>query len=221
MLATVVLAVLCQDPATPAPSPTPLKVIEHLTVAPLCTALRQNIAQSIIGLRVNDGLISQGQTMMGKVLFDAMNNPQTNKSAYGEAGGASDMDDVQMGHLVHALAQNLDRIDAFLNDTRVFVNQPNTDDQRSLELARERLQAVAAEQRRALNLLSETVDSNAMAELASRCDPLAMQEGGCTTGGLPPERVSLPKALSLEIQTEQQVETLVAPAVIAVVSRCR
>ncbi len=215
VLIAVAALSLCATPAAPTPSPTPLKVIQRVTISELCPALRENLAPAIIGLRTNDNLITQGQQMMAKVNFDAITDPRS-PGGTGGAGMSSEMDDVQMSQLVHALAKNLDRIDALLNDTQHFSSRPVSDDQQSLALARVRLQAVAAEQRRVLNMLSSTVETNELYDLASKCDPY-----DCPAGGPTPTRVALSRALAAEMQVEQNAEGQVAPAIIDVVNRCR
>lgn len=120
-----------------------------------------------------------------------------------------------MSQLVHILSENLDRIDALLGNPRAFPDRPVTADQQALAIARERLEDVAAGQRRALNLLWATSASNATMDLASQCDPV-----DCPSGGPTAIRVSLPKQLALEIQAEQEAETQVTPAIMAVIDRC-
>ena len=191
-----------------------LREIGHVRATLLCSALRNNIGPSISGLRVDDAIISQGRIMMAKLRADALADPR-GSSATGGAGASSEMDDFQLGRVVQALAKNLDRIEVLLNDTSIFPNYAGTDDEHVLALAKSRLEAVAAGQRNVLNILSETLQSNETNDLISKCDPV-----DCPGGGAMPARLSLPRALTLEIQTEQQVENDVAPVIVALVQRC-
>jgi hypothetical protein len=193
MILAAALVAICATPSAD-PSPTALKVIERVTVSATCSTLRREIAQSIEGLRVNDGLLSQGQLMMTKIRSDAMADPRSNSGA-GGAGASSELDDVQMTQLVHVLAANLEKIDALLSNPRAFPDRPATADQQALATANQRLEDVAAEQRRALNLLSATSSTNAAMDLASKCDPV-----DCPTGGPTAIRVSLPKQRALEFK---------------------
>jgi hypothetical protein len=215
LLAVVAAAVICPVSSPNPPSTaTPLQTIGHVTATFLCSGLRIKIAPSISGLRVNDRIISQGQLMMAKLRFDALADPRS-ASATGGAGASSEMDDVQMAQLIQALTNNLKKIDSLLNDPAIFPDRATTDDQRALDLAKARLEAVAVGQHKILNILATTLQTNQTNDLLSKCDPV-----DCPTGGPTPERLSLPKALASEVTSEQQVESDVTPAVVALVQRC-
>jgi hypothetical protein len=215
LLAVVAATVICPV-SSPGPTtqPTPLQTIGHVTATLLCSGLRNEIGPSISGLRVNDRIISQGQVMMTKLRADALADPRSN-SGTGGAGASSEMDDLQMSYLVQALTKNLTRIERLLNDPVVFPKRAESDDQRALDLAKARLAAVAAGQRKILNTLATTLQTNQANDLLSRCDPV-----DCPAGGIAPPRLSLPKALAAQIESEQQVENDVTPAVVALVQRC-
>lgn len=215
-LAVVTSVSLCA-PATPDASPAPqhLKTIVTVKASSLCTALRKNLAPSIVGLRVNDQLITQGQAMMIKLGADAADQPHGN-SAVGGAGAASEMDDFQMSQLARSIESNLERIQALLNDPAVFPSNQNGREESVLAAVRARLTAVMAGQQRALNIIEQTVESNEATDLAAKCDPV-----DCSNGGKTPARISLRQALAQEFQTEQQAETLVAPALVGVIDLCK
>ncbi len=215
LLAVVAAAAICPIPSpNPTSTTTPLQTIGHVTATVLCSGLRLKIAPSISGLRINDRIISQGQLMMAKLRFDALSDPKS-VSATGGAGASSEMDDVQMAQLVQALTNNLNKVDGLLNDPAIFPDRTATEDQRALDLAKSRLEAVAVGQRKILNILATTLQTNQANDLLSKCDPV-----DCPTGGPTPARLSLPKALALEVKSEQQVESDVTPAVVALVQRC-
>lgn len=215
LLAVIAATVICpiSSPSPTAPA-APLQTIGHVTATVLCSGLRNKIGPSISGLRVNDRIISQGQVMMAKLRSDALADPR-GESGTGGAGASSEMDDVQMSYLIEALTGNLTRIESLLNDQSIFAERPATDDQRALDLARARLQAVADRQRRILNILATTLQTNQTNDLLSKCDPV-----DCPSGGPTPARLSLPKALASEVQSEQEVENDVAPVIVALVQRC-
>jgi len=152
--------------------------------------------------------------MMAKLRFDALADPGS-ASATGGAGASSEMDDVQMVQLVQALTNNLSRIDSLLNDPSVFPESAASDDQRALDLAKTRLEAVVTGQRNILNILATTLQTNQANDLLSKCDPI-----DCPAGGSVPDRLSLPKALATEVQSEQEGEDDVTPAIVALVQSC-
>ncbi|MFZ1018929.1 MAG: hypothetical protein WAN39_13770 [Candidatus Cybelea sp.] len=208
MLLAVVAAVAVATPA-------PLKEIGHVRATALCAALRGHVAPVVAGLRVNDRIIAQSEIAMSKVHFDALVDPSGN-SAIGGAGDASEMDDFQMNALVTAMTANLAKVDALLADQHVFVPKENTDDERALNVAKARLEAVLTEQRRLLALLGATLGSNEAADLASKCDPV-----DCPAGGPMPERLGTKRTLTAEVAQEQQAESEVAPAIVDLVARCK
>ncbi|MGC2651988.1 MAG: hypothetical protein WA304_14425 [Candidatus Cybelea sp.] len=215
LLAIVTAFVICPTAApSPMPLASPLQEIGHVRATLLCSGLRNKIGPSISGLRVNDAIISQGQVMMAKLRSDALADPR-GASATGGAGASSEMDDFQMARLVQALTKNLGRVEALLNDPLIFPNYAGTDDEHMLDLAKSRLEAVAAGQWNILNILSETLQSNETNDLISKCDPV-----DCPSGGVAPVRLSLPRALTLGIRSEQHVEGDVAPAIVALIQRC-
>lgn len=195
-------------------TPAPLKEIGHVRATALCAALRDHVAPVVAGLRVNDRLIAQSEIAMSKVHFDALVDPSGN-SAIGGAGDASEMDDFQMNVLVTAMAANLAKVDALLADQHVFAPKESTDDERALNVAKGRLEAVVSEQRRLLDVLGATLGSNEAADLGSKCDPV-----DCPAGGPTPERLGTKRTLSAEIAQEQQAESGVAPAIVELVARC-
>lgn len=212
--------------ATPPPTPPP--VIRRVTVTALCPTLRENIGPAIAGLRVDDGVIAQGRALMVRIGNDAVVDP-VNADATAGAGASSQLDDVQLGHVIHALAENLERVEALLADPTRFPDDPSTDDERALAAAKQRLEAVASEQRRALQILSGTLDANEMADIAAQCDPVdcgadhdtVTGPSSANAGWTTAPRLSVPELLGVEIRIEQNAESLVTGPVVDVVNRCR
>lgn len=215
ILAAVAALAIC-SPSSPTSTAlsTPPPIIIRVRATLLCSALRDKIAPAVSGLCVDDKIISQGQTMMTKLRADAITDPRSDSGA-GGAGSSSEMDDFQMTSLVQALSKNLQRVEAVLNDPAAFPSQAKTDDEEALGKVKNKLEAVAANQRQILNILSETVESNKGNDLLSKCDPV-----DCPGGGSTPSRLSLIRALATAAQDELQVELAVTPAVVAVVQRC-
>jgi hypothetical protein len=167
---------------------------------------------------VNDGLVGQGRVMMAKIAYDAVTSPKS-MAPGGGAGSASQMDDVQMGILVNAMAQNIGRIETLLTDAQRFPSVPTNDDQRALGLAKTRLEAVLTQQRVSLNILSRTVETNELLDLQSRCNPIDPSCNSPTGPG--PNRVAMPKALAIGQMLTQQTENNVTPAILPIAAACR
>ena len=199
LLLGVVLAVATTSiTESAAPAATPLKTIVHVRSSLLCTTLRDNIFHSIEGLRVNDGLITQGHFMLEKMAYDSVSGPQTSvpsgvgRRAQGmPVSHGFEMDHYQLGQLVHAIAANLEKVNSLLGDDKPFTGR-SSEDQSLLSSARKALQTVADQQRASLNILSGTSETIAL--------QLLLAKGDGTQGALGP--VSIPDAnFSLENAT--------------------
>lgn len=201
--------------ATAIASPGTLKVITNVRSSAVCATLRRNVFQAVQGLRVNDGLIEQGKLILEKIGYDAKAQPES-VSIVGGAGGASQMDDMQLELLVHDLAENLDKIDALLSEAQAFPDASASTDERKLLQAKSRLEAVAERQREALNLLSGTAETNELLDLQSRRNPV-------DASFHPPiaQRVSSPETMQSSRTLLQRSEEAVTPALLPVIAVCR
>ena len=228
--------------AAAAQSPAPLKQIGHVHSSILCTALRHNLFPAVEGLRINDALIGQGQAMLVKTANDAAayaasasqsdttgGDPfaleaganQGSASATGGASAASEMDTYRLGILAHNLAKNIEKIEAFLADPHAFTGTPKSDDERALALAESRLEAVVAQQRASLNILSGTAETNAANDLKSRRDVIPYDHCMTCAQTTPYTPMSVPESLAAARKVTEQTETSVAPAVLPIVDACR
>lgn len=246
MLLATLLLLIAQVGSAASPSAaqsTPaLKEIGHVRSSTLCTALRQNLFPALEGLRTNDALISRGQSILVRTAEDAAayaaGASQTDTSAgdpfeqeaganagsaspTGGGSAGSEMDGFQLGIVSHNLAKNLDKVEAFLDDPHRFLDNPTSDDERALALAKSRLGAVVARQRTSLNILSATAEINAANDLRSRRDVIPYEHCMTCTQTPPFTPISAPGALAAATNQTQQTETGVAPAVLPIVAACR
>lgn len=140
--------------ASPKPAATPLKTISHVYAKRLCTGLRRSIAPAVGHVLQNDRLIATSRPLF--VSF-------TKNTSTGSKG-ATDMDVMHLENLVTPLVKNTQEIERLLNDT-VYPRHPQSDEDRQLLAMRAHLEAVLAEQKHALDLVSGFVDTQNMAEL--------------------------------------------------------
>jgi hypothetical protein len=203
----------------------PLKIITNVKSSRICDTLIHNVFEAIQGLQVNDELVATGGMMMVKMRSDAVADPGGVLGGHGvtvETGGAgasSRMDDVQLGSLAHSLALNLARLETLLGDAQRFPADPKGDGEQNLQVVKSRLEAVVAKQRVALDILSETYDSNELADLLAVGSPfklIATDSKG--RGGV---RLTMPEYLQLARQQTALTENDVGPAVVPVAAACR
>jgi hypothetical protein len=172
-------ALLAVEPmSSPMPQPTPLKTIGHVRTTLLCTALKNNLFPAVTGLRTNDEVIDRGRLLLGKMASDSeTGSSQKSRATSGrrlistsQPNHALQIDNLQLGELVHAIAQNLDEIEKLLGDPQRFPPKPSADDVQLLDQAKVRLEAVADQQRVALNILSGTYETGALQMLLAKGD---------------------------------------------------
>jgi hypothetical protein len=239
----LIVAQVATAPPSPsaAQSPAPLKEIGHVRSSISCSALRHNLFPAVEGLRINDALISHGQVLLVRTANDAAayaaNASQTDTSGgdpfqqeaganegsvspTGGASAASEMNAFQLGILSHDLAQNIEKIEALLDDRHAFP-APKSDDERALALAESRLEAVVAQQRASLNILSTTAETNDANDLKSRRDVIPYEH--CMTCSQTPAHtpISMPDTLAAARKLTGQTENDVAAAVLPIVAACR
>ena len=211
-LGLVLVLALMQTPPPDAASP--LKVITTVKASNLCTVLRKNVASAVGGLIANNTLVDQGGWLVRKTRRDTFADPK-DAGATGGAGASSQLDDVRLGQVVSALAKNIERIDALLDDPAAFPKNRPLDDR--LKRVRARLQDVLDRQRVELNVLAGNVDTNMATDLQSRHDPVTQTK--LVTART--QRVSFVEALDGAVHSEQTAETLVASEVSVLVRACR
>jgi hypothetical protein len=135
--------------AQPAPQASPLKQIIDVKSRTLCTALRDNVAISLAGLISNDADIDVGRKAMMKMAADQI-----------KGSTAGRMDDLVGENVVGSIVHNLVLIDQKLNDPQRFPADPKTDDERLAVQVKAQLQAIEDAQKRQLNALYGTIDTD-------------------------------------------------------------
>jgi hypothetical protein len=150
--------------ATPAPQASPLKEIVHVRTSAFCTALRQNVAVAVDGLRADDAVIGKSTGAYARMGHDAMMDGGSRPSPRVE------LDQVYVEYLVGALANNLELVDHILSDAARFPAQPANDDDRQLIDIKQHLLAVADSQREALNVINGILATQQMSEFQHEQD---------------------------------------------------
>jgi hypothetical protein len=159
------------------PASSPLKQIAHTRSSPFCTAMRENVGVAIAGVLIDDQVIEQSKPallMFGREFV--MNHARSNWAEF---------DRIRLENIAGFLAKNLAIIDKVLSDPR-FASNPQTADDTALADMKVRLQAVADEQKEALNLVSGVAETYSLGELNSRPSQLngAMpKQADINTGG--------------------------------------
>lgn len=140
-------------PATP--TPTPLPEIGRVRSNALCTTLRQNIAPTILGLIKNDEIIGAGHRAFLKMGRDQA----------GTSTAAIDIDKLYLQQVETRLVHNLQVVDKMLADDKRFPATPRSADERDAVTMKSQLLAVAESQRKALDLVSGTLETEALGQM--------------------------------------------------------
>lgn len=139
----------------PASEATAPPEIYHVSVRPLCSALRTKVAPSIGMILQNDKMISKGSDYF-KQYADA---------AFSQGEGTKQMALYHMQNLVLPLANNILAVQKLLNDPSVFPAVASDDqDKRKLELKKQVLQSLA-QQQASLDILNGFVETQNMADM--------------------------------------------------------
>lgn len=157
MIRTLLLAAVTPlfVPATPSPSPAPLPEIGHVRSNALCTTLRQNIAPTVAGLMKNDEIIGAGHRAFFKMARDQSDTSRA----------AIDIDMLYLQQVETRLVHNLKVVDKLLGDKQRFPTFPKNDDERDAITMRSQLMAVADSQRKSLDLVSGTLQTEALGQM--------------------------------------------------------
>jgi hypothetical protein len=140
--------------ASPTPVPTPPE-IGRVRANALCSTLRTAIGPSVMGLMKNDDLIGAGHRAFAKMGADSA----------GTSGAAIDIDKLYLEQVETRLVHNLKVIDTLLSDRTHFPANPKTDDERTAVALRDNLAAVADAQRKALDLVSGTLETESLGQM--------------------------------------------------------
>lgn len=150
---------------TAAPAATYPPEITHVTSHRLCTALRKRVGPSIGMMLQNDKTIAKGPA-----LFDMYNMAYGNKEE-----GARNIALLRMENMVGPIANNVIAIKKELDDTDVFLANPQTEDDRAaLRLRADLLRALAA-QEASLDIVNGFVVTQQMADLQHADEGLIKQ----------------------------------------------
>jgi hypothetical protein len=136
--------------ASPAPSPAPpepLKVIGSVRSTPFCTALRETIGPAIAGVLSNDDLIASSKPAFATLYHDDV-------LARSEARAHLDLN--RLESLITPIVANVKRVDALL------ASKPADP---KLQAMRDNLQAVLAQQKESLNVISGFIATEQLGEL--------------------------------------------------------
>jgi hypothetical protein len=142
-------------PATPSPSPAALPEIGRVRSSAMCSTLKENIRPAIGGLIKNDELIGAGHRAFLKMSSDQA----------GTSSAAIDIDMLYLEQVETRLVHNLKVIDTMLGDKTRFPAVPRTNDEQDAIALRSQLLAVADAQRKALDLVSGTLDTEALGQM--------------------------------------------------------
>jgi hypothetical protein len=145
-------------PATPTPAPLP--EIGRVRSNALCATLRQNIAPTILGLMKNDELVGAGHRAFAKMARDSA----------GTSAASVDIDKLYLEQVETRLVHNLKVVDKLLGDQQRFPAYPKSDDERDAITMRSQLLAVADAQRKALDLVSGTLETEALGQMQNDID---------------------------------------------------
>ncbi len=136
--------------ASPPPSPaplTPLKVIGSVRSTPFCTALHETIGPAIAAVLSNDDLIASSTPAFATLYRD---------DVLSRSQARAHLDLNRLESLITPIVTNVKRVDELL---AAKPNDPN------LQAMREHLQAVLAQQKESLNVISGFIATEQMGEI--------------------------------------------------------
>ncbi|MDB5040022.1 MAG: hypothetical protein JWN27_748 [Candidatus Eremiobacteraeota bacterium] len=137
------------------PSPTPLREIGRVRSRALCTTLRENVAPTLAKLIEGDARIVAGRSTFVKMGKDHVLKDD----------GHLELDRIALGATVHNLARSIIAADTLLADAKRFPAKPQTDDERDAAKMKRQLQAVVDDQKLALNLFSDLLETDLRAQM--------------------------------------------------------
>lgn len=165
--------------ASPSPSPQPtLKTIITVHSSAFCTVLGEAVRPALAGLIRNDQLIERGHTTYVDAGYRATHGAIDTPSIGGVIGPPATsqspadamMVENRQRRLAKTLADNIAAVDTLLSDKKRFATVTATDDAAKLLSIQSQLNAIAAKQRTAANIISGEVESTELATLYNR-DP--------------------------------------------------
>jgi hypothetical protein len=154
MNAQLFLSALLVAQLAPAPSPTPLREIGHVRASNLCATLRGHVRPAVAAMMSNDQLIGASHRGLTKTSQDL---------AYG-SDTAVQFDQYYLRQVEARLIHNLDLIDSIMKKPAADPSDASTDGREAADLD-SRLAAVLKSQKDALNLLSGTLETEALGRM--------------------------------------------------------
>ena len=203
--------------AQPQPSSTPLKTIVNIRSREMCTVLRENFAPAIAGVLANDKLASEGQALLNRLGSDAQDEYADD---LGGAGAAASMDNLRVENIVSGLVANIAKLDELLDGAQYRGSEQS--DAATVAAARSRLEAVLAQQKAELNVLSFVTYSNQGRDLQEKRDPTGSAFNTpppSLQSDIPP--VALPHLLAVLRTIERGAEDAASRALTPIIQTCR
>lgn len=130
-----------------APSAPP--TIIHVKTSGLCTALRENVAPTLLGLMNDDQIIARVLSAAREAIGDPRNH----------------VSQLVVENAVAAIVHNLAVIDTLLQDPRRFPSDPKDPDEQMAALLKRQLQAIADRQKTVLNALNGTIETLGVSDM--------------------------------------------------------
>jgi hypothetical protein len=159
---TLALAVLCALPLTAqTPAPSTLPEIGRVRAKGLCTTVRDRVAPMVLGLMKSDELVGAGHRAFFKMADDARSS-RPRSSGEQSASLALQVDQLYLRKAADAMAHNLRVIDTLLADETRFPKVANSDDDRIAQQLKAQIAAVAAQQRKTLDLMNGALETEAL-----------------------------------------------------------
>lgn len=162
---------------TPSPQPT-LKTIVTVHSSQFCTVLGQVVRPALAGLIGNDRLIERGRAAFADAGYRATHGAIDSPSVAGVIGppetsqsaGDAMMVENRQRQLAKSLEDNIASVETMLSDKKRLSTVTASDDSANLLAIESQLNAIVAEQRVAVNLISGQVENSELVSLYNR-DP--------------------------------------------------
>lgn len=172
-----VASILLAAVVVPSPQPT-LKTIVTVHSSQFCSALGQLARPALAGLIGNDRLIERGRVAFVDAGYRATHGAIDSPSVAGVIGppetsqssGDAMMVENRQRQLAKTLEDGIETVETLLNDKKRFPTDVSNDEAARLSSIQSQLNAVAASQRMAVNLISGQVEGSELATLYNR-DP--------------------------------------------------
>lgn len=219
----------------PAPSPAPLKTIIHLRASALCSTVSETVPKIMSNMMEDQEIVDVSEPVVlhlgGFEIGDYYNGAHDEFKKMYFSGAQLKIAESQLERLINHFQRNIKVIDDLLGDPRVFPKSGTGADDDMLKELHAKLEAVAAEQRSQLNLLSGLLATEQLGRThgegysmfdetmpeADSFDQAAMAKGGSQLGGgagLPPTPADGTDPVQNQLQTQVGKNNVYGEAVI-------